>query len=151
MIGKTEEGWPINWKHGLRKTSEYNSWHNAIARCENPKDKDYKDYGGRGIKICDRWKEDFRNFLEDMGEKPSPKYTLGRINNNGDYDPVNCRWETIKQQNRNKRNVLYTARDVNEMRWLWQHTALTQVEIARKFGITPRTVSYIVNHKTWKV
>lgn len=88
-------------KHGLYKTSTNSSWASARNRCNNPNNKDYADYGGRGIKFCEKWK-DFRLFLEDMGEKPDG-LTLDRIDNDGNYEPGNCRWATKSQQNSNQR------------------------------------------------
>ena len=90
--------------HGMRFTSEYYSWNNMKARCYNPNYKHYKDYGGRGITICDRWRDSFENFLEDMGSKPSNKHSIDRIDVNGNYDPENCKWSTSQEQARNKRN-----------------------------------------------
>ena len=75
-----------------------------LTRCTNPQCPKYKDYGGRGITVCERWKE-FTNFLADMGEKPTPKHTIDRFpNNNGNYELSNCRWATNKEQSRNRRN-----------------------------------------------
>lgn len=93
-------------KHGHntkeRVSSEYNSWHSMKQRCENPNDDRFQDYGGRGIKVCDRWRF-FDNFLADMGEKPSPSHSIDRIDVNGDYEPSNCKWATPKEQQRNTR------------------------------------------------
>jgi hypothetical protein len=85
--------------HARRKTGlspTYQSWRGMRTRCTNPNVKSYKDYGGRGIQICERWK-DFGNFLADMGERPDGR-TLDRKNVNGDYEPNNCQWATRKEQ-----------------------------------------------------
>lgn len=73
-------------------------------RCMNPNDTFYSKYGGRGIKVCNRWL-DYSNFISDMGRKPTSKHTLDRINNDGDYEPANCRWATPIEQANNKRNT----------------------------------------------
>ena len=88
---------------GIR-SAEYTSWSGLKQRCTNKKHHGYKSYGGRGIKICKRWRNSFKNFFDDMGRKPSPKHTLDRINNDRGYFPSNCRWATAKQQGRNRRN-----------------------------------------------
>lgn len=92
-----------NLRHGKWGTSEYRTWQNMINRCYNKKYKQYKDYGGRGIRVCDKWRNSFMDFLADMGLKPNEKLSIDRINNNGNYEPQNCRWTTTKIQNNNKR------------------------------------------------
>lgn len=93
-------------KHGLSKTPAYSSWKGMVHRCTNPKHSSYGEYGGRGIIVCDRWNPHagglFENFLADMGERPSGK-TLDRIDNDGDYEPGNCRWVTPARQAANRR------------------------------------------------
>jgi hypothetical protein len=117
-------------KHGTTKngkqTREYRAWNSAIQRCVNPNDKRYKDYGGRGIKVCDRWLHSFENFLEDMGRCPE-KHSLDRINNDDDYCPENCRWATSAQQARNHRRNIWIEFD-NEK--------LVLKDMAKKIGIS---------------
>lgn len=84
-------------------TPEYEAWRSMIARCENPKLKNYKDYGGRGIKIHPEWRASFLAFFRDVGKRPSANKSLDRINNDGNYEPGNVRWATAKQQQRNRR------------------------------------------------
>jgi hypothetical protein len=94
-------------KHGdARKranTREYKTWSNMIARCENPNVDRYPIYGGRGIRVCEKWRESFGDFLSDMGRRPTPKHSIDRIDVNGNYEPGNCRWATNSEQQRNKR------------------------------------------------
>ena len=84
-------------------TSEYNSWAGMKQRCYYIKHNHYNHYGGRGIKVCERWLNSFENFLSDMGRKPGPEYSIDRIDVNGDYEPSNCKWSTPSEQNKNKR------------------------------------------------
>ncbi len=101
-----KKGAPLIHGHTRTKkhSTEYMCWGTMKKRCVNPNTKRYSDYGGRGIKVCDRWLNSFQNFFDDMGRRPSPNHSLDRINNDGDYEPTNCAWRTRHEQGSNKRN-----------------------------------------------
>lgn len=90
--------------HGKSDTTEYGIWSQMKTRCLCPTVPGFRDYGGRGIAVCDRWKKSFSAFLADMGPRPSKLYSLDRINNDGNYEPGNCRWALAQQQQKNKRS-----------------------------------------------
>lgn len=90
-----------------KRTRLYVAWSNMRARCRNPNDRCYAMYGGRGIRVCERWDDSFAAFEADMGPHPGAGYSLERLNNDGHYAPGNVRWATAKEQGRNKRNNVY--------------------------------------------
>jgi hypothetical protein len=116
----------------------YNSWSNMMARCTRPTHPRYKDWGGRGITVCERWLV-FENFLADMGEKP-PGKTLDRKENSGNYEPGNCRWATPAEQAANTRNLKLTPDVVQRIHELTAQ-GLTMTAVGRQLGINRHTVA----------
>lgn len=100
-------------KHGRIGTPEYRAWANMKSRCYRPSYRNFSDYGGRGIGVCDSWRDSFENFFSDMGQRPSPRHSLDRYpDKNGNYEPGNCRWATWHQQATNtRRNRDFTFND----------------------------------------
>lgn len=124
-----------NTKHGFAGTPTYRSWHGMIDRCYDPKCGRYSSYGGKGITVCDRWRHSFETFLSDMGERPEGR-TLDRIDNNGNYEPANCRWSTLVEQQAN-RTVTRTLTAFGE--------TLPVAEWCRRAGLNPETLSWRLN------
>ncbi len=121
----------IKEPHGMVYSSEYKCWDGMRARCYNPRTHGYKNYGGRGIKVCDRWRDSFENFFADMGLKPTHvRYTLERIDSNGDYSPENCKWATYLEQANNRNTNLIIKWEGKEHRF---------AELCREKGINRHT------------
>lgn len=122
-----------NKTHGLSGSPTYRSWQHMIERCTDPTDKKFHRYGGRGIKVCDRWLGSFQNFLEDMGIKPSGT-TIDRIENNGNYEPSNCRWATKWEQAWNtsqNKKIRYSGEDRCLADWAQRHGLLRSTVLSR--------------------
>ena len=121
-------------KHGLTSRGniphEYAIWTNMRDRCNNPNNPAYKDYGGRGIEVCERW-NDCATFIEDMGPRPSRKHSIDRIDNDSGYSPDNCRWATKKQQQRNMRTTAMLE---------YEGQLVPRIELAERFGIPENTL-----------
>jgi len=110
-------------------------------RCNNPRHPRYADYGGRGITVCKRW-DSFEAFLEDMGKRPSPLHTIERINNDGNYEPGNCRWATRQEQSTNKRNCIYVE---------LAGERLTLAEACRNLRLPYKIIHSRINRLGWEI
>lgn len=124
-----------------QRTLTYSVWTNMKARCYNPSNISYRNYGGRGIAVCERWRKSFENFLNDMGEKPTVYYQIDRIDNEGNYEPDNCRWVTRIQNGRNTRhNRLLTYNGKTQCISAWSeeigiHTTTLRGRLKRGWSI----------------
>lgn len=126
----SSRGGLIKTVHDMSRTNIYHIWLGMKRRCNNPNYKNYYLYGGRGIKVCERWNNSFESFYADMGDRPSKGYSLDRIDVNGDYCPENCRWATWKEQCNNTRRTIYLT-----------HNGVTRpiTEWCEIYGIPQRT------------
>ena len=111
-----------------KASPEYRCYYNMLTRCYDSTNHHFDNYGGRGIVVCEHWRESFLYFLADMGPRPTPKHSLDRIDNNGNYSPANCRWATTEQQQSNRTDNHYLTHD---------GVKLTVSAWARKIGIRP--------------
>ena len=127
----------------------YYAWSHMRTRCLNPQNKDWKDYGGRGITICKRW-DSFEGFAKDMGPHPGKGWTLDRWpNNDGNYEPTNCRWATRSMQVRNQRRTVLNEALVQEIRALHASNGLGYGKIAALYGVCRATVADVVKQRWW--
>jgi hypothetical protein len=134
-----------NKKHGMRGTSTYHIWTSMKQRCYNEKAINYHNYGGRGIKVCDRWLNSFENFLSDMGERPEGKSLDRYPDNDGNYEPGNCRWASSKTQCRNRRNNVVNPQIVREIR----ASDRPLKHFTKKYGLLYGTAWLIRKNKIW--
>ena len=138
-----------NKTHGMRYSSEYNIWTMMVKRCNNSNYHQFENYGGRGIAVCESWKE-FENFYEDMGPRPSDLHSINRIDNDGNYEPSNCNWATATDQARNKRNnTIKSIDDANDIRKLYKTGRYTQQELADIYKCSHFTIYNIVHNRQW--
>jgi len=132
-------------KHGMSGTSEYGTWSRIKERCYSKKYHKYHRYGGRGIKVCERWKNSFENFYEDMGNKPFHGAQIDRIDNDGNYEPSNCEWVTLTQNTRHSCNVKLTMIIARLIR----KSSLTRRHLATKYNVSRQAIDKIINNQRW--
>lgn len=141
-------------KHGCtrngQRTKLYCVWVNMKVRCDNSNDPAYRNYGGRGITICDEWKNDyiiFKVWALNNGYKEG--LTIERKDNDSNYEPSNCRWAIMREQSRNKRSNKLTMKKVSQIRSLYFNVKIEQKLLAKIFGVSSGYINGIVNNKYW--
>lgn len=127
---------------GGERTKEYRAWKHALGRCYCKTDAKYHRYGGRGIVVCKKWRESYQAFLSDVGRAKAQQLSLGRIDNNGNYEPGNVRWETAEQQSNNRRNNFFVT---------WRKRSQTLAQWARELSINYETLRRRLFYLGWPV
>jgi len=144
---------PKTLTHGMSKSPEYYCFYKMKQRCSDPNHHQFINYGARGISVCERWLDEengFINFIQDMGLRPKPNYSIERLDNNKGYEPSNCKWATSKEQNRNNRNVIISSMDeANEIRRLYSTGNYTYSDLADIFECSPDNIGMIVRKQSW--
>lgn len=136
-------------RHGMTNARVWRIWRAMIGRCSHPATNGYERYGGRGISVCDRWNV-FENFLADMGQPPDG-FSIDRINNDGNYEPQNCRWASARQQRRNREKLHTTAKLTDAQVIAIRSSSRPSGELAREFGVTRSAIWHIRAGKTWRL
>jgi len=136
-------------RHGMKGTLEYNVWHNMKDRCYRKKNKSYSYYGKRGIMVCDRWRNSFMAFFTDMGPKPFLKAEIDRIDNDGNYEPGNCKWDSHTENNRHTIATKLTMQKAKIIRNIYKNSRISQKEIGIIFGVNRSVIEKVVNNRTW--
>lgn len=131
-----------NYRHGMANHPLYSVWLGMKQRCLNKNHKNYQDYGGRGVKICQRWLESVANLHADMGDRPTSKHTIERRNNAGDYEPENCYWATRAEQNENTRQTRLLT---------FQGKTLSVGKWAKALGMGRKTLTSRIDRLGWSV
>lgn len=128
--------------HGMSGTFEHRVWKNILARCYRPTSTHYASYGGRGISVCDEWRNSFLAFLADVGHAPSKNHQIDRIDNNGDYNKQNCKWSTRTEQCNNRRNNIIVTYNQQQM---------TLSQLCRKLNLPYETVRRRIRDYGWSI
>lgn len=131
-----------NTSHGMSKTPEYISWGQMNRRCHDMSNKNYKDYGGRGISVCEQWRHSFENFFSSMGRRPTIKHSLERKDNSLGYSPGNCKWATRREQSQNRRGRRYLSAF---------GTTLPVEDWGHKISVRPKTILARIDRLGWPV
>jgi DNA-binding XRE family transcriptional regulator len=135
--------------HGFCKTKLYHIWRGIKQRCDKPYNKRYKNYGGRGIIYCKEWADflSFRNWALNNGY--NKELTIDRINNDGNYEPDNCRWVTITENNRNNSHTKLTFEKAQEIRAKHTPIIYTRKQLAKEYGVSEATIKNVLNNKKY--
>lgn len=134
--------------HNMSDSIEYKRWWNMIRRCSDPYIDGYSNYGGRGIIVCDRWKE-FKNFYNDIGPIPDNTYSIERVDVNGNYEPSNCIWLPVNKQQRNQRNTVLNENIVVSIRSDF-HNGMSLSQLSSKYTMTTvGNIWHVIHNKTW--
>jgi|SRR3972149_249741 len=141
-----------SYKHGETNTKLYAVWRNMKQRCSNPNATQYEDYGGRGITICPEWTNDYITFRDwALNNGYAENLEINRINNDGNYEPSNCDFKTLKENTRHRRNQkVKNIEMANEIRELEKTGNYAQKELAEKYNVSIGMINHIINNKYWK-
>ena len=133
-----------------KKSSEYMAWGNMKQRCYNPKATGYKNYGAKGVVVCEKWKDNFRAFLEDMGQKPMAGFEIDRIDGNGIYEPSNCRWVSKTDNLRNKSCVKLSLAKAEAIRIEYAQGGITETELGFKYQVSREAIAGVLHNRNWR-
>jgi len=145
--GKTQSCGCSWTKHGMSRSKEYRVWDSMVRRCHSQSHHAFKDYGARGITVCDKWKK-FEGFIEDMGLKPDG-LSIERINNDLGYSKENCKWATVTEQARNRRATKLDEDKVVQIKILLEN-GVSQNKIASQFAVSRGNIGHIAQRTTWR-